>query len=312
MTTRIDAAATSVPRRRWFGRDGALHLSDAAARTCLTRGHHRSSELELVINVGMYKDHGLAEPALASMIQEDLGANLGHPPQAGTHGTFSFDVLNGGVGLITAAHLCDAFVGSGVAKLAMIVAGDADPSPRTTRHYPFSAAGGAVLLAHDDHGAGFQRFLFRTYPEDAGLFVASTRWDPHAGRVPRGRNVLELYEAPAFATRCSDEGRAVVSELLAQIGLPPSGIDLLVTSAYPRTFAQDIARGLGIAADRLPRLPATLARAHTAGPIASLEVAIQSGQFARAKHIVFVTAGAGLTIGAAYYRNEHRAAQLAA
>ena len=103
-----------------------------------------------------------------------------------------------------------------------------------------------------------------------------------------------------------------MSELLAEVGLPPSGIDLLVTSAYPRRFAHEVARGLGIAAERLPRIPAPLARAHTAGPIAGLEVAIQSGQFARAKHIVFVTAGAGLTIGAAYYRNEPPAAHLAA
>jgi len=312
MTTRIDAAATSVPRRRLLGRDGALHLSDAAVRTCLTRGHHRSPELELVINVGMYKDHGLAEPALASMIQEDIGANLGHPPHSGAHGTFSFDVLNGGVGLVTAAHLCDAFVGSGLAKLAMIVAGDADPSPRTSRGYPFAPAGGAVLLAHDEHGAGFQRFVFRTYPEHAGMFVARTRWDPRAGLARRGRNVLEFYEAPAFAAQCSDLGREVVSALLAEIDLPPSAIDLLIASAYPRTFAREVARGLGIAADRLPRIPASLARAHTAGPIAGLEAAIQSGQFARAKHIVFVTAGAGITIGAAYYRNEHRTAQLAA
>ena len=75
MRARIEAAATS--RRHALLRRGALHLSDAAARRCLARAHHRADELDLIVNVGMYKNHGLAEPALASLIQEDLGANPG-------------------------------------------------------------------------------------------------------------------------------------------------------------------------------------------------------------------------------------------
>jgi 3-oxoacyl-[acyl-carrier-protein] synthase-3 len=300
MGTHIDAAATSHPHSRLFGR-GALHLTDAAARSCLARGHHRPGELELVINVGLYKDHGLAEPALASMIQEDIGANLGHPPQANCHGTFSFDVLNGGCGVLTAAQLIDGFVATGTAKHGLIVAGDADPSPSTSRRFPFAPAGGAILLSHDDGDIGFQRFVFRTFPEHAGMFEVHTRWDPHAGLVRRGRNVLEVYQAPAFSAHCIEHGIEVAGELLRDVGLVAADIDLLVASQYPRSFAAEIARGLGIPTARVPRVPAELARAHTAGPIAALEAAIKSGKFARAKHTLFVTAGAGITIGAALY-----------
>src|SRR5512146_448246 len=109
MGTRIDAAATDTHRGRLIGR-GTLHLTDVAARSCLDRAHRRSEDLDLLINAGIYKDRNVAEPALASIIQEDIDANIGGTPaRLGHHGTFSFDVLNGGCGVITAAQLADSF-----------------------------------------------------------------------------------------------------------------------------------------------------------------------------------------------------------
>jgi 3-oxoacyl-[acyl-carrier-protein] synthase-3 len=301
MGTRIEAVATSTDRGRFPG-GGALHLSDVAARACLRRGHHHAAELDLLVNAGLYKDHNVAEPALASIIQEDLGANLGHPPRFGHHGTFSFDVLNGGAGVVTAAQLVDAFVGPGNARLGMVVAADADPAPRRTRGFPFAPAGGALLLAHDDGAAGFERFALRTFGEDAALFEAFVRWTPRAGWLRRGRNVLEVHEAPAFATRCVAHAIDVASVVLDDAGLHGGDVDVLVASQYPRGFAHAVARGLGIPTDRVPAVTGALATAHTAGALGALEAAISTGQFARAREVLFVTAGAGITLGVALYR----------
>ena len=304
MGTRIESVATAHRLGHVVGR-GALHLSDVAATTCLRRGHHRASELDLLISAGIYKDHNAAEPALASIIQDDIGANRGNPPRLGHHGTFSFDVVNGGCGVVTAAQLIAAFVGPGgpgSAQLGLIVAADADPSPRTSRGYPFSPAGGAVLIGHADGDTGFQRFEIRTFPEHAPMFEIELRWDPRAGLVHRGRNVLEVYEAPGFAGCCVDRASEVAHDLLASVALSPADIDLVIASQYPRGFGVSVARRLGIPIDRLPDVPAALASAHTAGPIAALEAAVRSRRFARARHTLFVTAGAGITIGAAVYR----------
>ncbi|HEU0030154.1 MAG TPA: 3-oxoacyl-[acyl-carrier-protein] synthase III C-terminal domain-containing protein [Kofleriaceae bacterium] len=302
MGTCIEAVAGAAAHGRWIGR-GALHLSDVAAESCLARAHHRADELDLLVNVGLYKDHSIAEPALASIIQEDLGANPGHPPRAGHHGTFSFDLMNGGAGMVTAAQLIDGFITGHTARLAMIVAADADPSPRSSRQFPFAPAGGAVLLGPGRDGAGFQHFKIATFPHDAALFESHTRWDPDAGLLRRGRNVLEVYEAPRFASACSEHGIAVARELLVEAGVAPEAIDLVIASTYPRGFALDVARGLGIAEACVPTITGELTRAHTAGPILALDAAFESGQLARARHILFVTAGAGITIGAALYVN---------
>jgi 3-oxoacyl-[acyl-carrier-protein] synthase-3 len=301
MGTRIESVATAHRLGRVMGR-GALHLSDAAATACLRRGHHHATELDLLINAGLYKDRNAAEPALASIIQDDIGANRGSPPRLGHHGTFSFDIANGGCGVITAAQLLDGFVGPGRARFGMIVAADADPSPRTSRGFPFSAAGGAVLIGHADGDTGFQRFAIRTFPEYAAMFEAELRWDAQAGLAHRGRNIVEVYEAPGFAACCVDRAAEVTLELLDGAGVAIEDIDLVIASQYPHGFGTQVVRRLGIPAGCLPEVRPELAAAHTAGPIAALEAAIDAHQFALARHTLFITAGAGITIGAALYR----------
>ncbi|MGE5185426.1 MAG: 3-oxoacyl-[acyl-carrier-protein] synthase III C-terminal domain-containing protein [Acidobacteriota bacterium] len=301
MGTRIEAAATAHRLGHLWGR-GAVHLTDLAANACLRHAHHDADELDLLINAGMYKNHEIAEPALASIIQEDIGANPGHPPRLGHHGTFSFDVVDGACGVLTAAQLVDSYVGHGAAKLGMIVAADVDPAPHTSRGYPFAPAGGALLIANAEGDRGFVKFARRTFPEHAALFESHLRWDPHAGLAHRGKNVLEVFEAPEFATRCVEDAAVVTRALLEEVDVPVARVDLLIASQYPRAFAAQLARALDIAPDRVPRVATTLEATHTAGPIAALEAAIESGAFRRAHHVLFVTAGSGLSVSAALYR----------
>jgi 3-oxoacyl-[acyl-carrier-protein] synthase-3 len=300
MGTRIEAAAAHHHRGRLFGR-GALHLSDAAATSCLREAGHNANEIDLLINAGIYKDRNAAEPALASIIQEDIGANAKGPPHLGRHGTFSFDLINGGCGVTTAAQLVDGFVGPGRAQLAMIVAADADPSPRTSRGFPFQGAGGAILFSHVDGDTGFKAFATQTFPDDAALFDATLRWKPTAG-LAVGRNVLEIRAARELTERCVERATGVVDAVLEHASLSSADVDLLIASQYPVHFDLALAAELHIPASRVPLVPRELARAHTAGPIAALAAAIRSGAWARARHTLFVTAGAGLTIGVALYR----------
>ena len=308
MATRIESVATARSRRGLFSR-GAVALSDAAARACLDRAHRRADELDLLVNAGLYKDKNIAEPALASIIQEDIGANPGHPPERDHHGTFSFDVLNGGCGVLSAAHLVDAFVGPGSARLGMVVAADVDPSPRTSRGFPFSAAGGALLLSHATDGEGFGRFDFRTFPDEAGLFEVRLSFEPGSGRAfaRRGRNVLDVRVSANFADKCVEHATEVVAAYLASLGLRAGDVDLLIASQYPAGFGAEVARAVGIPADRLPEVDPALACVHTAGPLAALEASLDSGRFARARVVLFVAAGAGITIGVALYGRGDRA-----
>jgi 3-oxoacyl-[acyl-carrier-protein] synthase-3 len=228
-----------------------------------------------MINTGIYDHHD----ALSTILDR-------HPVHAGT---VSFDVNNGGAGFVTAAQLADGFVAAGTSHLAMIVAADADSSPRTSRSFPFTPAGGAVVIAPGK--LGFQRFIVRTFPEHAALFESRLVHD-----------VLEVVEAPSFEDCCVAHAAQVAHEMLADAALVPAQVDLLLASQYPCGFALRVAHALGIPEDRLPCVRPALRGAHTAGPIGALEAALTARRFAHARHTLFVTAGAGLTIGVAWYR----------
>jgi len=295
MGTRIEAVAV-VRGRRWPA-TGALHLEEEAARACLARAGRRAEQVDLLVNAGIYRDDSTAEPALASIIQEDIGANPGHPPRHGRHGTFSFDVTNGGAGALTAAYLVDGFVDPGTARLGLVVAGDADPSPRTSRDFSFAAGAGAILLSHTPDGEGFERFAFRTFPSFRGLFESRLEWD-----ADLRRNVVHITQAPAFADACVGCAARATSELLDAARMTPGEIDVLATSQCPERFPERLARAIGVAPDRVPAVEGDLARTHTSGIIASLEASVSSGAFSRARNVLLVAVGAGIAVGLALYR----------
>ena len=81
-----------VSRGGWRTRHSALHLAVAAAKTCLQGAGREPDDVDLLINAGVYRDKNLAEPALAALIQEDIGANP-EDPHDDAVGTFSFDVV---------------------------------------------------------------------------------------------------------------------------------------------------------------------------------------------------------------------------
>jgi len=115
----------------------ARRLADAAAQACLGRAGTEPGDIDMLINAGIYREDSMGEPALAALIQEDIHANLGHPP-VGRNGTFSFDVANGICGVISAIQLVTGFLRSGAIKHGLIVTSDVYPTPRGSPASPSS------------------------------------------------------------------------------------------------------------------------------------------------------------------------------
>ena len=294
MGTIIEAAATATESSL-----GAVQLAGTAARFCLKRAGRAPDELGLLINAGVYLDHNISEPAIAALIQEDIGANPEQHPGAGP-GTFSFDVRNGACGLLTGIYLADGMLAAGTITTGMVVAADADPDPGVSEGFGFPAVGGAVLVSADDQRAGFTAFRFATFPEFAGLFQSEVSWHQAApdGTGRPGRNILTVEVAGTYAARAAQCAESTTRELAAASGLDLGDVGLLVATASVPGFAAALAERLGISAGRVASLPGSLAGAHTAAPAVALEAA----DLAAAGTTVFVSAGAGITAAAALYR----------
>lgn len=239
MGTIIEATATAEG-----GSLGALGLADAAARLCLERAKRTAEEVDLLIDAGVYNDKGISEPAVASLIQEDIGANLEQQPGAG-QGTFSFDVHNGGCGMLSGIQLVDGMLASKTITLGLVVASDIDPDPGVSKGFGFPAVGGAVLLSADDSRAGFTAFRCATFPEFAGLFQSDVDWrdDIGLGRSDQGRNVLthqDVGDAVGFGqcqpqpVRLGREDTAPHRELVADLPIQRSPLHPARTIGQPR------------------------------------------------------------------------------
>src|ERR1022692_799022 len=273
MGTIIEASATATASAHQRSLTlGALELADPAARSCLERAGRTAEELDLLINAGVFHDRILSEPAFASLIQEDIGANLGHPAAAG-HGTFSFDVYNGACGLLTGIHLIDAMLESGTVELGMVVASDMDPEPGVSEGFTFPGVGGAVLLSADNSRAGFTAFQFATFPEFAELLQSYVDWhdDARHGLAGHGRNTLTVEIDESYAARALECAESTVRNLAGARALDLGEVDLLVATASVPAFAVGLAARLGVSAELVASPADGLAGALTAAPAVALE-----------------------------------------
>jgi 3-oxoacyl-[acyl-carrier-protein] synthase-3 len=294
MGTIVEATATATVDDRSRSAS-AIELADAAARECLERAGRSPDDLQLLINAGVYLDRNISEPAIASLIQEDIGANPEIQSDVG-QGTLSFDMRDGACGLLTGMYLVDGLLSSGTVQSGMVLGGDADPEPGSSEGFRFPAAGGAVLLSSDDSRRGLTAFKFKTFPEFADHFHSYIDW--HETGNGQGRNTLtvEIDERYlAHALECAD---STVRELATENGLDLAEIDLLVATASAPDFAEGLARRLGITSARVASPSGGLAGAHTAAPA----VALESVELEASRTALLVCAGAGITVVAALYR----------
>jgi 3-oxoacyl-[acyl-carrier-protein] synthase III len=303
MGARIDSAValTSHGMRK----PSARRLADAAAHACLARAGRQAKDIDMLINTGIYREDHLGEPALAALVQEDIGANLGQPPIGG-HGTFSFDVANGTCGVLSALKLQAGLLRSGVIKLGLIVASDVAPNPKEPGSALVRPTGGAVLLSWDDSIAGFTAFHSETFPEYSGMLVSGLMWRPRrrAGVSPgaAGQSQLVMRERPGYQARCADCAEEATRRFLDRLGMSIDDIELLVPAPAAPEFLDSLRLRLGIPGDRVSFTGENMAGAYTAGTIAALEVAMKSGQLAESRNTLLLAVGAGITVALALYR----------
>jgi 3-oxoacyl-[acyl-carrier-protein] synthase-3 len=302
MGTRIEAA--SALASHGLRRPTARRLADAAARACLAQAGREPDDVDMLINAGLYREDNMGEPALAALIQEDIGANLGQPP-IGRHGTFSFDLISGTCGVISAIQLESGLLTSGVIRLGAIVTSDVEPNLKDPGAAPFRPAGGAMLLGWDDSLAGFTHFCTETFPEYADLFVSGLVWRKRHGvpgsRRAAGQSQMVIDSKPGYHARLADCAEEAIRRFLARIGLGISEIDLLVPAPSAPGFLDPLRVRLGIPGDRVAYVAEDLDGAYTSGPIAALQAAIKSGRLGESRNTLMLAAGAGITVALALY-----------
>jgi 3-oxoacyl-[acyl-carrier-protein] synthase-3 len=300
MSARIEAVKFVRSNNGLFGK-GSIKLAVEAALGCLKEVDLPPSDVDLLINTGIYRDDNIGEPAIAALIQQGIKANPG-VRQDGGPGTFSFDLANGGCGLITAINLVNNYMAAKDLDVGLVVTSDVDPAPGMTEGYNFVPAGAAILLEAEDEPIGFTSFLTKTYSKYEEMFESRVVFK---GRKPgKGRNILQLTERKAYMARCVDCTEKTVLEFMDQNHLDPKQLDLIIPSQSPIGFPKKFRARMGLRRSRVIDVSEEYGALHTAGPAAALARVIEDGRFAKAENVLFVTVGAGITVSLALYHKE--------
>lgn len=288
MGTVIDRVA--LAEGGWRNRHSALRLAVKTAKDCLERAGRDPHDVDLLINAGIYRDRNLGEPALAAMIQQDIGANP-EDPHADSHGTFSFDISNGTCGVLTALQIVDGFLKSHAIDRALVVASDADPGHGMSEHFPFSPTGAALLCDWTDDDAGLQRIHWVNIPDGGDNFSATVG-------LAKGRNMLRFAVSDTKDERFADAAVQALDECLRESALRLDEIDAIVAAPAQSGYRAALAARLGV-----PIAQITVAedeRMHTASLAAAFDRA--TNRFSHGGRLLLVAAGAGITAGAGLYR----------
>lgn len=276
----------------WRTRHSALRLAVTASRKCLEQAKCPPNDLDLLINAGIYRDRNLGEPALAALIQEDIGANI-EDPHPDAHGTFSFDIANGVCGVLTGLQVADGFLRAGTIHRALVVASDADPGHGLSRDFPFAAAGGAMLCKWTDGEVGLGPMRWVNFFDGAATFRTTVGEED-------GRNVLRVAASDTLDEQFAVAAGKVVGECLDAASVDLAAVDVIIAAPPHPGFAVALASHLGVAAERIS--VARDERVHTAALIAALHDAISQRRAVAGSTVLLVAAAAGITAGAALYK----------
>ncbi|MHA7652405.1 3-oxoacyl-[acyl-carrier-protein] synthase III C-terminal domain-containing protein [Mycobacterium sp. ML4] len=291
MGTVIDRVDVAHPRLR--GRHSALHLAVTAAKDCLRQAGCEPAELDLVVNAGIYRDRNLGEPALAALIQDDIGANP-EDPHADAHGTFSFDVANGACGVLTALQIVDGFLRTRSVQRALVVTSDAGPGHGMSEHFPYSATGAALLCGWTDENYGLSGVSWA----NAGDALHDLETSSATVGFADGRNVLRFRQSADADDKFAAVAAEAVRACLTLNGVSLSDVDVIVAAPARRDYREALSGLLGVPAEKV--CVADDHRMHTAALAAAYQqyaAGLKPGE-----RILFVAAGAGVVAGAALYR----------
>jgi len=269
-----------------------------AGRSCIERAGITPKDIDLLINVGVYRDDNMLEPAMAALIQKGIGIKGDYVKGQLETAAFSVDLLNGACGLLNALQVADSMLKTKQYKYALIVSGDAHPSNKANADFPYSCVGAAMLLEYSDNDqVGFSNFSFNTSAtseHSVESYIDFTSNDQPA-RERLTVSVPETYEKELF-----EFTRTSLGDYLNSLTIDRSNLKL-VSSQVHDGFGRQLADSLGLKNDQIIDAYKDFGDAHTSALSLVYHIGSEKQLYNRGDKLLFAAAGAGLSTAFAIY-----------
>ncbi len=276
---------------------GSIAHASAAAAECMKTASVLPHEIDLILNVGIFRDQNMVEPAMAALIQKELGINLDLVKFPTQKPTFSFDLMNGACGVLNAVQVADALLASHPNQNVLIVSSDAHPSNRKIDGFPYASAGAAFILQKSPRqDQGFGRVQFLNSPQESWGRIASSQI-----YHKNSQEIISVIDDSDYLPRLQSLMADSIRRYTSTEDLILDRILLLITQPCPE-FAENLAKDLKIARASVLTIPGIDLDLGTSALGFAYHKALQSGALQEYDQVLFAAVGAGMTSACAAYR----------
>ncbi len=269
-----------------------------AARRCIERASLDKDEIDLLINIGLYRDQNICEPALATLIQQQLSLNPAPHTTPNGHKTLSFDLLNGACGFLSAVQVARTLLATGSAHHALIVSCDQHPSCAPDPGFPFAPTGAAMLLGRASRpDQGFGDVDFTVVP---GSLDAVRGYTDVMACGNQGRNQVTVAIQPTYGDRARHLCLRAVRQLIAARNLDPRRLKIISTLPSRRQD-QELAQALELDPAQLIHVREECGAVHTSALILGYDLVARKNALAENDPVLFLGVGSGITVSVGLY-----------
>ena len=287
---RIESIGVSYPRKKIWRRGSLSHAVHAGSQ-CLKNSNYFPMDVEVLINSGIYRDGHYVEPAFSTFIQKKLGINTEFQGRR----TLSFDLLNGGCGMLNGIHVLTHLISSGRIHSGMVISSEANTDKNPDPNYHYKNSGAAVMLDISPNSQiGFGNFVFKSFEKYMHLYSSFVSLAQKYGRlfIKKKKGLEDAYLACV---------QPVIKELLDIENLSADDISFVIPSQISEYFLNKLPENIYFSTEKIINLFHKYTDTLTTSVFLSLKHLLDNKLIKPGQKIILLTVGSGITVGAAIY-----------
>jgi len=273
-----------------------MDLCVAAAETCLANAEFDRGQIELLLFTGMLRTRYICEPAIASLVAEQLKMNVIIESEQDPK-TLAFDIFAGALGFLYGCQVATHMIQTGKIRTAMIIGSEVE----VNRAYGGSdlgvqqTASAMILETASGEAQGFGQFVFKYFPQhmNARMTAVSYRDGRPDCNLRRSEDLENLYLKLI---------PNAVQDVLQCEGLTMSRIDVVLPPQLSPHFNIRLAEILGVTAERVVKCAESHADLFTSAVPYSFEKAKQVTGVKPGAIGLIINVGSGIQVGCGVYR----------
>lgn len=287
MGCKIQSTAVTNARDEY----SSIRLAANAGTECIARSGKNRTDIDLLINIGIYRDKNILEPAMSSIIQKKLELNADPLKTRMMQQTFSFDLVYGTVSFINAIEIIDAMMQTKESRNALVVSGDVHPSKTHQDNFPFTPLERACFFSRNNGKRRPGRFLYDTSVKGCSGLTG------RAFLQPDGQNLLTIdiendYCEQGLSFAVNAIARGIQNKLIDL-----SDVSAVIASQPGPDFGRNLAKGIGLDPDMAIDTFGTYGDTHSSALILGYHFGIEQKIIVPEDRVLFVAVGSGLSMG---------------